>query len=38
MSGTLGKNPYRPGAATAPLHLAGRDRPSAPLRSPRTSA
>lgn len=24
MSGTPGKNPYRPGAATAPLHLAGR--------------
>lgn len=25
MSELPGKNPYRPGAATAPLHLAGRD-------------
>jgi hypothetical protein len=25
MTGRPGKNPYRPGAATAPLHLAGRD-------------
>ncbi|TQL02650.1 ATP-binding protein [Cellulomonas sp. SLBN-39] len=25
MSATPGKNPYRPGAATVPLHLAGRD-------------
>jgi len=25
MSETPGKNPYRPGAATAPLHLAGRE-------------
>jgi len=26
MSGTTGKNPYRPGAAVPPLHLAGRQR------------
>lgn len=27
MSGTLGKNPFRPGVGTRPLHLAGRDGP-----------
>lgn len=27
MTQTLGKNPYRPGVGTRPLHLAGRDMP-----------